>query len=246
MDRRPLTLENRRKVAFNATMKTALLFLAGLFYLIMPGPAAAHDAALDRNGCHDNRPWSGYHCHQGPLAGQYFRSQTEAEGLMPRRAKKRRAKPPRDPDNIIGRAKVIDGDTIELGGQRIRLFGIYAFNKGQRCRRADGDRYRCGRRAKRALERKLDNQRLACRRKRERRNRTIARCWLGAEDIGAWMVLSGWAMVDRQSSSDYVIHERRARRKRAGAWQGDFLHPRDWRDRRRKNRKRRNKRNRRN
>jgi endonuclease YncB( thermonuclease family) len=66
----------------------------------------------------------------------------------------------------------------------------------------------------RALARKIDGQRIACRRKEQRRRRTVAVRWLGAEDIGAWMVLNGWAMADPQHGSDYVIHERRARRNR--------------------------------
>jgi len=218
-------------------MKTAPILLAGLVCLMAPGAAAAHDAPLDRNGCHDNRPWAGYHCHQGPLTGQYFGSREDAETFMPRRARGRPARPARDPDNIFGRAEATASDTIVVRDQRIRLFGIDAFHQRQRCRNANGDRYRCGRRALRALARKIDGQRVACRRKEHRRKRTVAVCWLGAEDIGAWMVLSGWAMADRQQGVDYVIHERRARRDRAGAWQGEFRDPREWRERRRNRRR---------
>ena len=229
-------LEISRKVGSNVPMKFTPFIFAGLLGLFAPGPASAHDAAIDRNGCHENRPWGGYHCHRGPLAGQYFESKKDAEKSMPRRARERRARPPRDPDNIFGRAEVIDGDTIRVRDQRIRLFGIDAFHKRQRCRNAKGKRYRCGKRAIRALARKIDEQRVACRRKEQRRRRAVAVCWLGAEDIGAWMVMNGWAMAKPQSGGDYAIHERRAWRKRAGAWQGDFRHPREWRERRRNRR----------
>ena len=217
-------------------MKAPPILLAGLVCLMAPGTASAHGVPLDRNGCHENHPWGGYHCHSGPLAGQYFGSREHAETFMPQRARQRPAWLARDPDNIFGRAEATDGDTIRVGDQRIRLFGIDALHKRQRCRNAYGDRYRCGRRALRALARKIDDQRIACRRAGRRRNRIVAVCWLGAEDIAAWMVLSGWAMADRKNGSNYVIHERRARRDRAGAWQGDFLHPRQWRERRRKRR----------
>ena len=37
--------------------------------------------------------------------------------------------------DVTGQARVIDGDTIEVAGERIRLHGIDAPESGQRCRR---------------------------------------------------------------------------------------------------------------
>ncbi|MGB7280329.1 MAG: hypothetical protein WBD15_21615, partial [Pseudolabrys sp.] len=36
-------------------------------------------------------------------------------------------------ERIVGKAKVLDGDTIEISGRRIRLFGIDAPENGQTC-----------------------------------------------------------------------------------------------------------------
>jgi endonuclease YncB( thermonuclease family) len=45
---------------------------------------------------------------------------------------------------ITGRANVIDGDTLEIHGTRIRLYGIDAPESTQLCRNHNSDLYRCG------------------------------------------------------------------------------------------------------
>jgi hypothetical protein len=47
-------------------------------------------------------------------------------------------------DNLAGRASVIDGDTLEIHGTRIRLWGIDAPESNQLCRGEDSLQYRCG------------------------------------------------------------------------------------------------------
>jgi hypothetical protein len=53
-----------------------LVFGLGLF-LCAISPAYPRGGGLDAYGCNNNRKAGGYHCHRGPLAGQFFASQEE-------------------------------------------------------------------------------------------------------------------------------------------------------------------------
>lgn len=131
---------------------------------------------------------------------------------------------------IIGVASVIDGDTIEIHGERIRLFGIDAPESGQPCQRADGSRWRCGQQAALALQEHIGQRPVAClQRNTDRYRRAVCRCTLGAEDIGAWLVEQGWAVAYTRYSRDYLVQESSARSARRGVWSGEFTMPWDWR-----------------
>lgn len=106
--------------------------------------------------------------------------------------------------DLAGQDSVIDGDTIEIHGQRIRLYGIDAPESGQTCE-ADGKVYRCGKDAAFALTDKIGRQTVECEdRGRDRYDRVIAICYAGGQDIGAWLVDQGWALAFRRYSLDYV------------------------------------------
>ena len=130
---------------------------------------------------------------------------------------------------IVGQASVLDGDTIEIHGTRIRLFGIDAPEGGQICT-VQGKATPCGRQAAFALADKIGRQVVACRPKDEDRyGRVVAVCGVGGEDINAWMVAQGWALAYRYYSRDYVSQERSASKAKLGMWQGEFEPPWDWR-----------------
>ena len=97
-------------------------------------------------------------------------------------------------DLIVGVASVIDGDTIEIHGQRIRLFGIDAPESSQLCVRPTGERWYCGQRASFALADRIGRATVSCQpRDFDRYGRVVAVCFKGNEDLNRWMVASGWA-----------------------------------------------------
>lgn len=131
---------------------------------------------------------------------------------------------------LMGTASVIDGDTLDVHGQRIRLHGVDAPESAQTCTAKDGQEYRCGQKAALALQDKIARRPVTCdARDQDRYGRIVAVCSAGREDLNAWLVRSGWAMAYTQYSRDYVDEETAAKSARLGIWQGKFTPPWDWR-----------------
>src|SRR5260370_1282948 len=55
-------------------------------------------------------------------------------------------------DDFVGQASVVDGDTLDIHGTRIRLWGVDAPESSQLCRGADSNLYRCGAKAANDLD----------------------------------------------------------------------------------------------
>lgn len=131
---------------------------------------------------------------------------------------------------ISGTASVIDGDTIEIHGQRIRLNAIDAVESQQRCLLPGGQQWNCGRDAAMALSDKIGRAPVTCSVSgTDRYGRFVAICALAGADIGAWMVEYGWAVAYRRYGTEYVPAEDRARRAGLGIWASEFEMPWDWR-----------------
>lgn len=132
--------------------------------------------------------------------------------------------------DIVGRASVIDGDTIEIHGRRIRLHGIDAPENGQLCFDAANQAYRCGQMAAMALDEFIGQSPVSCReRDVDRYGRTVADCRVRGEDIELWLVRSGHAFAYRRYSSDYIGAEQEAKNSRHGIWAGHTQPPWEWR-----------------
>ncbi|GJE14845.1 thermonuclease family protein [Methylobacterium longum] len=131
---------------------------------------------------------------------------------------------------VVGRASVIDGDTIEIRGTRFRLQGVDTPEHAQLCRDRSGKEYRCGQVAANALADKIGAGNVACDPiTTDRYRRTVAICRLGAEDLNGWLVGEGFGIAYRRYSTAYVDREEAAKAARRGLWAGSFTPPWAWR-----------------
>jgi len=137
---------------------------------------------------------------------------------------------PATANELNGVASVIDGDTVEIRGTRIRLHGIDAPESRQLCTRPSGQSWRCGQQAALALSDRIGRRSVICvARDTDRYGRTIAVCSQDGIDLNAWMVAEGWAVAYRQYSRDYVLADTEARSAGRNIWSGTFVMPWDWR-----------------
>jgi len=125
--------------------------------------------------------------------------------------------------------RIIDGDTIVVDGEHMRLFGIDAPEKRQACTFV-GQPKRCGLMATEVLRGFIGSAAVSCeRRSRDRYGRTVAICSVAGRDLGRDMVYSGWAIASIRYSNMYIDVENEARGSRRGLWDGQFEKPEQWR-----------------
>jgi endonuclease YncB( thermonuclease family) len=148
------------------------------------------------------------------------------------------------PAPIIGRASVLDGDTLEITGRRVRMQGVDAPEIGQRCERADGSPWRCGAEAGWALDAMIGGRVVTCqidpRDPADRYGRDLGWCSAGGEALSPAMARAGWAVAYRRYldyedgearpyKGEILAAEAEARAARRGIWQGRFDLPEIWR-----------------
>jgi endonuclease YncB( thermonuclease family) len=133
-------------------------------------------------------------------------------------------------------ARVVDGDSLEVAGQKIRLIGIDAPEGRQLCQR-DGREWRCGDDATAALGALVAGHEIRCDvLGHDRWQRGLAVCFAGALELNREMVRQGWALAwypDRGAipGPSYDAEQLEAEQAQLGLWSGSFVPPWEWRKR---------------
>jgi len=124
---------------------------------------------------------------------------------------------------------VLDGDTVSMSGQSIRLWGVDAPEQSQRCENHLGQSVPCGHWATHRLDTFLAGRVIRCEQKGEHGGRVVAHCFVDGVDINDWLVREGIAVAVPHFTPRFVGAEASARQARRGIWEGRFERPSDFR-----------------
>lgn len=128
-----------------------------------------------------------------------------------------------------GRPRVIDGDTLEIRGERLRLFALDTPEIGQPWWDENGEHQDAGHLAREALLELVEGRRLSAKVLREDQyGRSIAIVKVDGRDIGHKLVSRGLAFAS-PGSNRYRRAQTSAKRRKKGFWQGDLQMPWDYR-----------------
>jgi endonuclease YncB( thermonuclease family) len=127
---------------------------------------------------------------------------------------------------VSDRAEVIDGDTLDIGATRIRLFGIDAPENAQTCITSRGGAWACGRAARKALEDLTAGRTVTCRGQgRDDYSRLLAVCTTPRGELNEAMVRQGLAWAFVRYSDAYAQVEAAARAGRRGVFAAKTMPP---------------------
>ena len=126
---------------------------------------------------------------------------------------------------INGVALVVDGDTLYIEKNKIRLHGIDAPEIDQTCTINDKV-WHCGLESTAALKKLVLNNNISCVVSDiDKYKRYIAECFVNNKNINKYMVRNGWAIAYRYYSLDFIEDEKLAKKDKIGLWKGEFQEP---------------------
>lgn len=123
---------------------------------------------------------------------------------------------------------VIDGDTLEVGGERVHLYGLDAPEAEQQCEHY-GTLWPCGAEARNVLERTIGKRHLDCQvQARGDDGAKLVDCSIGPISLNETMLTTGMAIALPDAPIHYAAAEEAARAARRGIWAGRFVTPAEW------------------
>ncbi len=129
---------------------------------------------------------------------------------------------------ISGVAKVVDGDSLRIAGNKIRILNIDAPELFQTCKDKNKQIWNCGKAAKNRMQELVLNEQVICKPNGyDRYSRVLATCYVNKKDVAAILVKEGLAI----SYGGYDIEHYSAKLRKVGMWAGEFISPREWRNR---------------
>ena len=120
--------------------------------------------------------------------------------------------------------KVVDGDTLWISGEKVRLHGIDAFESTQTCGTGAATWY-CGAGATALLSTLTSNETTCDVVDVDKYGRKVAKCYTGGIDVNAGMVKMGYALAYTYFSKDYVASENYAKANQLGAHATGYVDP---------------------
>jgi endonuclease YncB( thermonuclease family) len=135
--------------------------------------------------------------------------------------------PPSRSAELIGQASIIDGDTLEIHGTCVRLWGIDAPESSQLCRGEDSLQYHCGAKAANELDAFIARRQVECVPVGlDVYGRTVAKCSVAGVDLGEWLVKGGLALDwPKYSKGRYENVQHEAEKAERGIWAGSYVAP---------------------
>ena len=112
---------------------------------------------------------------------------------------------------VKGKARIIDGDTIEINKEKIRFGGINSPERNEVGFRLAKDK----------LIDKIDNNIVTCLREKnkDKYRRTVAECFVNGESLSSFMVKNGYACdYIYYSKGKYAKEQKYAKANKLGVW----------------------------
>ena len=173
------------------------------FYLSLASISQAHSGRTNSEGCHNQRSNGTYHCHNK-------KNKSSSQSQRYQKAS----------------IRIIDGDTIYIGQNKIRFSGIDAPEIKQLCE-LNNKVIKCGLIAKDFLEKKISINQVRCipEKDLDRYGRILAECFVNNDSLSKYMVRNGYAFAFRKYSKKFIDDEEYAKTNNLGLWKTKFEFP---------------------